>query len=85
MIPGKAMKWITHWDLRKDDGQQLVRGLLKLSSTALASAAQWVRRHPTNRKATCSILGQDTCLGHGFGPSRGAYKKNLIDVSLSHQ
>ena len=34
---------------------------------SLASVAQLVGCHPTNRKVASSILSQDTCLGCGFG------------------
>ena len=45
----------------------------------------WLKCHPVNWKMVGSIPGQGTCLGCRFGPSQGECKRQLIDVSLSHQ
>ena len=52
---------------------------------ALAGVAQWTGCRPGNRKVTCSIPGQGTCLGWGPGPQLGVCERQPIDVSLTHQ
>ena len=47
--------------------------------------AQLVEHCPVNKKVTGSIPGQGTHLGCGSVPGRGTYKRQLIDISLSHQ
>ena len=51
---------------------------------ALAGVAQWVERHPVNRKVTGSIPDHGTCLGYGPGLGWGASKRQPIDISLAH-
>ena len=57
---------------------------LKVNS-ALAGVAQWTECQPVNCKVTSLIPSQDTCLGCGLGPQLGECKRQLIDVSLTHQ
>ena len=42
----------------------------------------WLKCHPINSEAMGLIPTQGTCLGCGFGPSQGAYEKQLINISL---
>ena len=51
----------------------------------LASMAQLVGYHPAMQKFAGSIPGQGMCLGCGPGLWLGAYWRQLIDVSLTHQ
>ena len=53
--------------------------------TALAGVAQWVECQPANRKVASSLPSQGTCLGYRPGPQLAARKRQLIDVSLTHQ
>ena len=47
--------------------------------------AQLVGHHPANQRVVGWIPSQGTFLGCGFGPGRGAYKRQLVNVSPSHQ
>ena len=51
-------------------------------TTALAGVAQWVERRPENQNVTDAIPGQVSCRP---GPQLGVFKKQLINVSLTHQ
>ena len=46
--------------------------------------AQLVVRCPANQNVAHLIPSQGICLGCGFDPHWGVYKKQLINVSLSH-
>ena len=39
-------------------------------------------RRPAERKVAGLIPGQGTCLGYGFGPGQGVYRRQPISVSL---
>ena len=43
--------------------------------SAPTGVAQWDGRSPTKQKVTSSTLGRGTCLGHGFSPRLGSYKR----------
>ena len=45
----------------------------------------WLESCPINHKVAVSIPGQGTCVGCGFDPSQGAFKKQPIDISLLYQ
>ena len=51
----------------------------------LNSVAQLGGHHSTKQKVTNSLPGQGTCLGAGLDPGQDAYKRQLINVSPSHQ
>ena len=53
--------------------------------SALAGVAQWIECRPVNQKGTGSIPSQGTCLACRPGPWLGVYKRQLMDVSLSHR
>ena len=51
----------------------------------LAGVVQWSEHGPVNRKVVSSIPCQGTCLGFRSGPRSGVWKRQPIDVSLTHQ
>ena len=57
----------------------------KTGSCALTGVAQWVERHPTNRKVAGAVPNEGTRLGCGPGPHLGVCRKQLMDVSLAQQ
>ena len=57
----------------------------KKRKTALAGMAQLVERRSVSWKVADLIPSQGTCLGCSSVPGWGAYKKQQIDVSVSHQ
>ena len=59
-------------------------GRVKVWAASLAGVAQWIERRPVSQKVTGSIPSQATCLGCGPGPQLGAYKRQPIDVFLTH-
>ena len=62
----------------------LKRSYKKISLT-LAGVAQWTECRPANQKVTGLIPSQGTCLGCRPGLQLGADKRQLINVSLTHQ
>ena len=44
---------------------------------------QWIEHGPANGKVASLVPDRGSCLGCGPGLQLGAYKKQLIDVSLS--
>ena len=56
-----------------------------MEDKALASVAQWIECGLANQRVAASIPSQGTCLGCGPGPQLGAYKRQLINVSLARQ
>ena len=52
---------------------------------ALAGWLSWLEHHPVHQKVTGLgvIPSQGTYLGCGFRPHQGAYRRQLINVSLS--
>lgn len=52
---------------------------------ALTGVAQLAGRCPTQRRAAGSVPGQGMCRVAGFGPDRGAFKRQQINVCLAHR
>ena len=61
----------------------LKRSGIKIIGLALAGVAQWIECWSANPNVSDLIPSQDTCLGCGPGPQKGACKRQPhIDVSL---
>ena len=58
---------------------------IKVLGIALTGVAQLVGNYPAKERIAGSIPSQGTCLGVGSIPRQGVFKKQPINVSVSHQ